>query len=40
MRIFGSDRLKAVVDRLGLSDDDAIESKFVSKAIENAQKKC
>lgn len=38
MRIFGSDRLKAVVDRLGLSDDDAIESKFVSKAIENAQK--
>lgn len=38
MRIFGSERLKAVVDRLGLSDDDAIESKFVSKAIENAQK--
>lgn len=38
MRIFGSDRLKVVVDRLGLSDDDAIESKFVSKAIENAQK--
>lgn len=38
MRIFGSDRLKAVVDRLGLSDDDAIESRFVSKAIENAQK--
>ena len=38
MRIFGSDRLKVVVDRLGLTDDDAIESKFVSKAIENAQK--
>ena len=38
MRIFGSDRLKGVVDKLGLSDDDAIESKFVSKAIENAQK--
>ena len=38
MRIFGSERLKGVVDKLGLSDDDAIESKFVSKAIENAQK--
>lgn len=38
MRIFGSDKLKIVVGRLGLSDDDAIESKFVSKAIENAQK--
>ncbi len=38
MRIFGSDRLKLVVDRLGLSDEDAIESRFVSKAIENAQK--
>ena len=38
MRIFGSDKLKFVVDKLGLGDDDAIESKFVSKAIENAQK--
>lgn len=38
MRIFGSDKLKFVVGKLGLSDDDAIESKFVSKAIENAQK--
>lgn len=38
MRIFGSDKLKIVVGKLGLSDDDAIESKFVSKAIENAQK--
>ncbi len=38
MRIFGGDKLKAVVGGLGLSEDDAIESKFVSKAIENAQK--
>ncbi|MBK1811410.1 preprotein translocase subunit SecA [Clostridium sp. YIM B02505] len=39
MRIFGSDRLQGVVEKLGLSDDDAIESKMVSKSIENAQKK-
>ncbi|PJI09203.1 MULTISPECIES: preprotein translocase subunit SecA [Clostridium] len=39
MRIFGSDKLKGMVEKLGLSDDDAIESKMVSSAIENAQKK-
>lgn len=38
MRIFGSDKLQAVVGRLGL-DDEAIESKMVSNAIESAQKK-
>ncbi|BDR65933.1 protein translocase subunit SecA [Clostridium tetani] len=39
MRIFGSDKLKGIVEKLGLGDDEAIESKMVSNAIENAQKK-
>ncbi|MPQ43566.1 preprotein translocase subunit SecA [Clostridium tarantellae] len=39
MRIFGSEKLQGVVDKLGLQDDEAIESKMVSKSIENAQKK-
>lgn len=39
MRIFGSDRIKSVVDKLGLEEDDEIENKMISKQIENAQKK-
>lgn len=39
MRIFGSEKLKGMVDKLGLGDDEAIESKMVSSAIESAQKK-
>lgn len=39
MRLFGSDRITNVVDRLGLPDDEPIESKMVSSAIEQAQKK-
>ena len=39
MRIFGSERLQGVVGKLGLTDEDAIESKMVSGAIESAQKK-
>ncbi|WP_040210656.1 preprotein translocase subunit SecA [Clostridium polynesiense] len=39
MRIFGSERLQGMIDKLGLEEDEAIESKMVSKAIENAQKK-
>ena len=39
MRLFGSDRLSAMVDRLGLEEDDAIEAKMLSNAIENAQKR-
>ena len=39
MRIFGSEKIQGVVDKLGLQEDEAIESKMVSKAIENAQKK-
>lgn len=39
MRIFGSERLSGVVDKLGLDEEDAIESKMVSSAIEGAQRK-
>ncbi|WP_244833672.1 preprotein translocase subunit SecA [Clostridium sp. BJN0001] len=39
MRIFGSEKIQSIVGKLGLSEDEAIESKMVSKAIENAQKK-
>lgn len=39
MRLFGSDRIKGLVDRLGLQEDEPIENKMLSGAIENAQKK-
>ena len=39
MRIFGSERLGSMIDKLGLQEDDAIESKMVSGAIESAQRK-
>ena len=39
MRIFGSERIQGVVEKLGLEDDDAIENKMITKQIENAQKK-
>lgn len=39
MRIFGSERIQGVIDKLGLEETEAIESKMVTKAIENAQRK-
>ncbi|MGE5628712.1 MAG: preprotein translocase subunit SecA [Solirubrobacterales bacterium] len=39
MRIFGSDKLQGLVEKLGLRDDEAIESKMITNTIENAQKK-
>lgn len=39
MRLFGSDRLAGIMERLGLSEEDSIENSMVSKAIENAQKR-
>lgn len=39
MRIFGSEKIQGVMERLGLEEDEAIDHKMVSKAIENAQKK-
>lgn len=38
MRIFGSDRVKAMVEKMGLAEDEAIEANMLTKAIENAQK--
>lgn len=39
MRIFGSDRIRGLMDRLGLPEDMPIENKMVSRSIESAQKK-
>jgi preprotein translocase subunit SecA len=39
MRRFGSDNLKSMMERLGMDDDQPIESKMVSKAVESAQKR-
>lgn len=39
MRLFGSERIKSVTEKLGLEDDDPIESKMVSNAIEQAQRR-
>ena len=39
MRLFGSDKIAATVDRLGMTEEDALESKMLSNSIENAQKK-
>ncbi|HKQ93354.1 MAG TPA: preprotein translocase subunit SecA [Blastocatellia bacterium] len=38
MRIFAGDRVKAIMQRLGMEDGVSIESKMVSKRIEAAQK--
>ncbi len=37
MRIFGSDRIKKIMETLGVSEDQPIENKFISNAIEKAQ---
>ncbi|PPB73694.1 preprotein translocase subunit SecA [Campylobacter hyointestinalis] len=39
LRIFGSDKIKAIMDRLGIEDGESIESRLVTRAVENAQKK-
>ncbi len=39
MRLFGSEKIASVVDRLGMTDDDALESSMLSKSIEKAQRK-
>ncbi len=39
LRIFGADRLKNLMGRIGMEDGVPIEHRWVSKAIENAQKK-
>ncbi|WP_458699465.1 preprotein translocase subunit SecA [Sulfurospirillum sp. 1307] len=39
LRIFGSDKIKNIMDRLGIEEGEHIESKMVTRAVENAQKK-
>ena len=39
MRLFGSERIAGMVDKLGMEDNEALESNMLSNAIENAQKK-
>jgi len=38
MRVFGSERISKIMDRLHIPEDTPIEHKIISKAIENAQK--
>ena len=39
MRLFGSERIAGVVDKLGMEDNEALESSMLSNSIERAQKK-
>ncbi|MGC8790586.1 MAG: preprotein translocase subunit SecA [Desulfurella sp.] len=39
LRIFGSERIQVIMDKLGIAEGEAIENKFVTRAVENAQKK-
>ena len=39
MRIFGSDRMKNMMEKLGIAEDQVIENKIISRSIESAQKK-
>jgi preprotein translocase subunit SecA len=39
LRIFGGDKIKAIMERLGIEEGESIESGMVTRAVENAQKK-
>ncbi|WP_281615508.1 preprotein translocase subunit SecA [Flammeovirga sp. SubArs3] len=39
MRLFGSDRIAAVMDRLGLEEGEVIQHSMITKSIERAQRK-
>ncbi len=39
MRLFGSGRIASIVDKLGMEENEALESSMLSNAIEKAQKK-
>ncbi|MCK4892080.1 MAG: preprotein translocase subunit SecA, partial [Candidatus Pacebacteria bacterium] len=39
MRVFGSDKMKIMMDKLGIEEDMPIENSFISKSIENSQTK-
>jgi preprotein translocase subunit SecA len=39
MRIFAGDRVKNLMDRMGMPDDEPIEHPWVTRSVENAQRK-
>jgi len=39
LRIFGSDRISGIMEKLGMEEDEPIEHNMISRAIENAQRK-
>jgi len=39
LRIFGGERITGIMEKLGMEDDEPIENKLISRAIENAQAK-
>jgi preprotein translocase subunit SecA len=39
LRIFGSDRISGIMDKLGMEEDEPVEHHIISKAIESAQRK-
>jgi len=39
LRIFGAERISSIMDRVGIEEDQPIEHKYISRAIENAQKR-
>ena len=39
MRIFGSERISSIVDRMGMAENEALEASMLSGAIERAQRK-
>ena len=39
LRLFGSDNISSIMDRLGMGEDDPIEHKLITRSIANAQKK-
>jgi preprotein translocase subunit SecA len=39
LRIFGAERISSIMDRVGMEENEPIEHKLISRAIENAQKR-
>jgi preprotein translocase subunit SecA len=39
LRIFGAERISSIMDKIGMEENQPIEHKLISKAIENAQKR-
>ncbi|MEN6620550.1 MAG: preprotein translocase subunit SecA [Smithella sp.] len=39
LRIFGAERISSIMDKVGMEENEPIEHKYISRAIENAQKR-